>query len=110
MKRSISIVLGALLLLFAVFQFNDPDPTLWILFYGAGSAICFGALLHPIKSLKWVSIAYVAICVFYAIFNWPEQWMGFTQTDTPNVNVERARESCGLLFAAFFVAIVRIVK
>jgi hypothetical protein len=46
-----------LLILFAVFQYNDPDPALWILIYGAGALVpLMVALNFYRKQLLWFSV------------------------------------------------------
>lgn len=37
--RACCFVLGLLLILFAAFQYNDPDPAVWMLIYGVGASV-----------------------------------------------------------------------
>jgi len=37
----INIAVGVTFAVFAALQLNDPDPLIWILFYGAAAAACF---------------------------------------------------------------------
>jgi hypothetical protein len=111
LSRTIKISLGVLLILFAMVQYNDPDPGLWILFYGIGAFFCISSAFYRTQYSDLAMYVYIAICIVFAIINWPEVWMGFDQDAVlPNPNVEQARESCGLLISALFVAVCRFIK
>lgn len=108
--RNLKIFLGLLLVSFAVVQYNDPDPFLWILFYTVGAFICISSAFALTKKTSLAMLVYVLICLGFAIFNWPQEWLGFDQTSPPNINVEKARESIGLLISAAFVAICWMLR
>jgi len=109
-SRAIKIILGVLLVIFAVVQYNDPDPGLWMMFYGIGAFFCISSAFFHTKYSYLAMYIYMVICLVFAIINWPEVWMGFDQTEPPSVHVEKARESCGLLVSAFFVGVCRVLK
>lgn len=110
-KRIIKTALGVLLILFALVQYNDPDPGLWMLFYGIGAFFCITSAFYTTKYSNLAMYVYIGICIVFAVLNWPEVWMGFDQNaSNPNPNVEQARESCGLLISALFVAVCRFMK
>jgi hypothetical protein len=39
--KTFNYIFGAIFILFALLQINDPDPYLWIPIYGYASLICF---------------------------------------------------------------------
>lgn len=108
--KAVRIVFGLLLLLFAVVQYNDPDPEVWMLVYGIGVALCFLQVTSYNRIISYLSLAFALVCLIFAIVNWPSVWMGFDQTEPPNINVEKARESCGLLIVSMFMIINSIRK
>lgn len=108
--KAASIVFGLLLLFFAVVQYNDPDPEVWMLIYGIGATLCFVQVASFRPVISYLSLAFALGCLIFAIINWPSLWMGFEQTEPPNINVEQARESCGLLIVCLFMFINSIKK
>jgi len=67
--------------------------------------LCLLNLKNPAKWIVIVSLIFVLVSLGFSIYNWPETWMGFDQTNPPNLNVEKARESCGLLIGSLLVGI-----
>ena len=55
-----NIVFAILFLLFTYVQFNDPDPLLWILIYGAMVAVCGLAAFN-----KYYRIVYIVLLVLF---------------------------------------------
>jgi hypothetical protein len=109
--RNIKVFLGLFLLVFAAVQFNDPDPMLWIMFYAVGAFICISSAFIFTKRTSLAMLVYIFICIGFAIFNWPNEWLGFDQKfSVPNINVERARESCGLLISALFTGVCWVLR
>lgn len=103
--KIVNSILTILFLLFAVAQWNDPDPGLWIAIYGGIALISGYAILG--KYNKIVIYLALAICVlglgvyFPNLINWVK--MG-----TPNIAesmkaekdyIEFVREFFGLLIA-----------
>jgi hypothetical protein len=70
-----NFILAIMFLLFAVVQFNDPDPILWISIYVVMAAICVMAALNRyIKPVMWFLLgAFFA----YACFLYPgvKEWI-----------------------------------
>jgi hypothetical protein len=64
-------------LAFAALQFNDPDPVLWILIYGAMAVICILAIFerYDKRVLAILGIAYMAYCVVLwpGVADWLQQ-------------------------------------
>lgn len=105
-KKGIALLLTALLVLFAIVQWNDPDPWLWIGFYIFAAFLCISLSFFWRKWVIVLVCIYITTALLFAYFNWPEIWMGFEQTIPANINIEKARESCGLLVSVSFLALV----
>jgi hypothetical protein len=106
LKRIISLVLALLYGLFAYFQFNDPDPTLWIAIYAYVAVI--GLLVFAQKYYKWAIIAGVIICgagflyLLPSVYEWLANHADVSllygmAPDKPYI--EESRECGGLLIA-----------
>jgi len=91
--------------LFSYWQFNDPDPEVWVSVYAVAIIFCLMGIrgIFPRYPLTIVVIA----CFVGAIYFWPESvsgWIGqeIEQGDltmkTPEL--EEGRESFGLLIVA----------
>lgn len=98
MNKTIRKILAGLLTLtfvvFAVVQYNDPDPVVWMICYSIYALICFSALVRPLNRMWYVFAFFVAIV--FAFIQWPERWEGLGETMF-NENVERGREALGLV-------------
>jgi hypothetical protein len=93
--RIFAILMAAVFVLFAAFQYNDPDPYLWIPIY------LYPALLSVMYYRGRVSktLLLVSAVVFLAgaIYMWPPQWEGVElQNGMKTANIELGRESLGL--------------
>lgn len=103
---------GLLLAAFAlavVVQFNDPDPALWMVFYGLAAAACGlelagrgGWLLPGLVAL--VGVAWAAIIAPEALVHETRLADLFTDARMMNAGVEEAREALGLLIVAAWMA------
>jgi hypothetical protein len=99
--RYANIVLGSLMVVFAVVQYNDPDPHIWVPIYLWAGAWAFAAAFaaprfpaRPMQGLLALSlVAYAALVVFY----WPKA-EGFWQQEVW-WNDEEAREGMGAMIA-----------
>lgn len=66
MRKILSIIFGLLFVLFAAFQYNDPDPELWIPIYGFAAMAC---LMTYAGLARWwflaaMAVLYVAAAVY----------------------------------------------
>jgi hypothetical protein len=109
-----NLILAAMFVLFAVVQFNDPDPLLWIAIYGAMAAVCaMAAFRYYIKPLLWILLA---CFVVYMVVLWPgiSEWL---QQDDKSVlfdegmkmqfaYVEESREFLGLLICLIVLGFI----
>ena len=112
--RIIHAILSALLLLFAIAQYNDPDAVFWIAVYGAGAIWCgLAALRSPILSSGPVRLLFaaslaaaVAGCIWFwpAVENW---WMQDVWWE-----IETAREGMGMMIvlACLLIASLAVLK
>ncbi len=114
--RSLStVILGINVLMmfaFAIVQWNDPDPLLWIAFYLLCAAVPLLVLLN--KPMKWVAALALIACAiemartgsgaynYYLHMN-EEALMQSMNPDKPYI--EEAREFLGALLAALLVAL-----
>lgn len=99
-KKILGVIFGLLFLLFAVFQYNDPDPLLWISIYLIAAALSVAAGFGRVSNT-----VLVVACILYGvgvIYWWPEQFEGVgdsmrdATTGALLKNVEEGRESLGL--------------
>lgn len=96
--KFISLILFLIFLLFAGWQYNDPDPILWIPIYGI-AAYCSWQSFRG-HSNKELLIILIIISGAAAINSWSQMtsWEGI-MTDSlamKTLNQELARESLGL--------------
>jgi Transmembrane family 220, helix len=93
--RVFAIIMALVFVVFAVLQYNDPDPYLWIPIY------LYAALLSVLfyrgkvsTLLLWVS---AAAFLAGAIYLWPAHWEGVAlKQGMKTMNIEHGRESLGL--------------
>ncbi|WP_420149337.1 transmembrane 220 family protein [Spirosoma sp.] len=111
MRKTLSIVFGLLFVLFAAFQYNDPDPEVWVPIYGLAAIACFMAFAGVGR--WWF---YVVMAVMYSVaawYQWPPVFEGFlfNEMGMRSVNIEMAREAGGLAICAvimgFFALLMR---
>lgn len=98
--------LAALFFLFALVQYNDPDPVQWMLMYGGVAALyVLDALGRPNRPATWVGLA---VALSWAASYAPDFWH-WVQMGMPSIvetmkadkpYVELTREFLGLLIAA----------
>jgi Transmembrane family 220, helix len=100
--RAICIALSVMLDAFAVLQYNDPDPAVWMAVYFGMSALClwsaFGALPRVVPAVV------VVAALIGAYLLWPETYQGLSGKMDSRPGVELARESLGLLICALVAA------
>lgn len=90
-------------LLFGVVQFNDPDPEYWASWYLSLTLLC--VLDARDKLSRYVWLIPVLIGLVWLLRIWPEAWEGLGLGDGMKMktdNVERARESGGLILSVLF--------
>lgn len=63
--KTFNIIFAVLFFIFAILQYNDPDPFLWIPIYLASSAVCF--LNYKRKHHAFFHYGIIVFCVVYAL-------------------------------------------
>ena len=109
--RIVNGVLAALLVLFAVVQWNDPDGLFWIVVYGIGAIWCGLAAFRPAQFASSAVFGLFALTCVAAlaglVYFWPstpDWWKQDVWWET-----ETAREGMGMMIlvvALFFAALV----
>ena len=108
MRKILSIGFGLLFVLFAAFQYNDPDPQVWIPIYGLAAIACFMAYA---RVGRWWFFALMGVLyVVAAIYQWPPAFEGFLFGDLEmhSLNIELARESGGLAICAVVMGVLAV--
>jgi hypothetical protein len=105
-----NIVLGVLFLLFAIVQYNDPDPWLWMLLYGFVAGILLFAAFG--KREKWLAIAGFVVCTIWLLtllpdfINWIQMGMptitASMKTEEPHIEYTREFLGLGICMLALF--------
>lgn len=100
------IIFALIFMLFAYFQFNDPDSTIWIFTYSAAALACYMSINNLWPS--WVFYALAAGYLVASVFQWPPHFEGifFGEAQMRSINIEEARESLGLLICALVMVIL----
>ena len=109
MRRFIALFFGLLFILFAGFQYNDPDPEVWIPIYGLAAAACFMAYVG--MGRWWFFAAMAAMYVVAAIYQWPPKFEGFlfSEVGMRSLNIELAREAGGLAICAVVMVVLAVL-
>ena len=106
--RILSAILGAMLILFAVVQWNDPDGPIWMVIYGVGAIWCWLAALRPGLFGIGPVYALLAVCFTAAVagmvYFWP-QVSNWWDIDVwwPEVTGETSREGMGMMVLVLFL-------
>jgi membrane-bound ClpP family serine protease len=103
LKKVLYYLLILIFVLFAAVQYNDPDPTIWIILYLIPIYLIYLKMnSNPQRNL------YLVIGLLYmlwAINQFPPAWEGLTlnAVGMKTLNIELGRESLGLGFTALIV-------
>lgn len=106
MRKLIKLILAVIFLLFAVLQYNDPDPVLWMVIYGYTAIV----LLLPFntKVMKKILLASILLGSVYSCFFLPGVYQWITSGDLASITesmqvkktyIEETREFFGLVIA-----------
>ena len=110
MRKTLSIIFGLLFVLFAAFQYNDPDPELWVPIYGFAAMAC---LMAYVGLARWWFLAAMAVVyVAAAVYQWPPVFEGFLfgEIGMRSMNIEMAREAGGLAICAAAMLILAVLS
>ncbi len=100
--KYISLVLFLMFLLFTAWQYNDPDPVLWIPIYSITAYCAWQSYKGKANTEMLIVLAIMASAA--AVNSWSQMtaWEGFNTEDlsmkTPNQEI--ARETVGLAICA----------
>jgi len=99
---------GALFLVSAIVQYNDPDPLLWMLIYGLAALVSIGFALGRLAFSVPLILGILGLLGF--IFSFPQKFEGFEIGTGDIKNIEEGREAFGLLIISLimFVYALRI--
>jgi Transmembrane family 220, helix len=106
MMRRLYSILAIIFILFALVQYNDPDPLRWMLLYG-GVALAFFAGLMRWEATRYFSGAATALGLYYFLPLLPDCWR-WIQSGMPSIVttmkaempwVELVREALGALLS-----------
>jgi len=106
-----NFILAAIFALFAIVQYNDPDPLRWILLYGF---IALTSLLAGFRKY-YPAILYsgIVVCILWALSLFPSVRELFMENNPSDLvesmqakkpYIEGSRESFGLLLSACILA------
>jgi len=106
MMEKLQTYLGASLAIifvfFAYWQFNDPDPILWVPIYGVAAYVSIQAFRHKINSELLIVLFILSAMAGLQLWSEMTAWEGFI-TDglsMKTMNQELAREAVGLWIAS----------
>ncbi len=94
--KIIIVILGLVFLLFSYFQFNDPDPEIWVPVYSMAALACY--MSHRQLWPSWVFFIMATAYLIGAVLQWPPAFEGvfWGEMKMHSLNIELARESFGL--------------
>jgi asparagine N-glycosylation enzyme membrane subunit Stt3 len=117
-QKNIYFVISGLFLLFAIVQWNDPDPLIWMIFYGVMSLIYILLALGK-KFAFYLSVLMLTVSVVYMGFILPEiiKWIkdgmpSIVQSMKATIpSIEYTREFLGLLLCLIAcIWVIRVQK
>lgn len=96
-RKITALSCSLLFVYFAIVQYNDPDPQIWIPTYLLASAACLAIFIDKAPR----TYVYILMAVGYwvaAFLQWPPQYEGvfWGEMQMRSLNIELARESLGL--------------
>jgi asparagine N-glycosylation enzyme membrane subunit Stt3 len=114
-QKNIYFVISGLFLLFAIVQWNDPDPLIWMIFYGVMSLIYILLALGK-KFAFYLSVLMLTVSVVYMGFILPEiiKWIkdgmpSIVQSMKATIpSIEYTREFLGLLLC--LIACIWVIR
>jgi hypothetical protein len=103
-QKNIYFIISGLFLLFAIVQWNDPDPVIWMVFYG-GMSLIYVLLALGKKFAFYLSVLMLIVSLLYMglilpeIIKWIKDGMpSIVQSMKATIpTIEYTREFLGLL-------------
>ncbi|MBK8394294.1 MAG: transmembrane 220 family protein [Leptospiraceae bacterium] len=105
--KVLNFILAGMFFLFALVQYNDPDPFIWILIYSYAAILCFLAGIN--KYYKKLLLSGIIISIIWSLTLAASILIAFKNHGINSLysfgmikgnEVEEARESLGLLIVA----------
>lgn len=114
-QKNIYFVISGLFLLFAIVQWNDPDPLIWMIFYGVMSLIYILLALGK-RFAFYLSVLMLITCIINMGFILPEiiKWIkdgmpSIVQSMKATIpSIEYTREFLGLLLC--LIACIWVIR
>jgi hypothetical protein len=114
-QKNIYFIISGLFLLFAIVQWNDPDPVIWMIFYGVMSLIYILLALGK-RFAFYISVLMLITCIINMGFILPEiiKWIkdgmpSIVQSMKATIpSIEYTREFLGLLLC--LIACVWVIR
>lgn len=100
--KTFASVFAVLCIVSAILQFNDTNPTIWIVIYSIAALLSFGFVFGKISFVILFLSGFAALAG--GLFMFPEQFQGFKLGNGDIRNIEEAREAVGL----FIVGVVHL--
>ncbi|MGI9547914.1 MAG: transmembrane 220 family protein [Flavobacteriaceae bacterium] len=106
--KILSLIMAVLFIIAAYLQWNDPDATIWYFVYGIAA---LASVLFFLNRLRFgVAIILGLLYIAGTVALWPEKWEGISLEGGDLQNVERARESLGLLITGLVMFVYAVQK
>ncbi len=103
-----SLLMTILFVIAAYVQWNDPDATLWYFFYGIAA---LASILFFMGRLSFVVALILGLLyISGTVVLWPAKWEGLSIGDGDIENIERARESLGMLITGLVMFVYAVRK
>ena len=104
--KYLSLLMAILFVAAAYVQWNDPDAILWYFIYGIAA---LASVMYFLGRLNFIVALVLGIgYIIGSVLLWPEKWEGIAIGDGEIENIEKARESLGLLITALFMLVYAI--
>lgn len=101
--KFLSLLFTILFVWAAYVQYNDPDSLLWYAVYGVAAAASLFFYLGKLNFTGAIILSGIYLVGTFVL--WPDKFEGITIGNGDIDNVERARESLGLLIIAIVMLI-----
>lgn len=107
--RIFALLMAAVFLVFAVLQYNDPDPILWIPIYLYMVLLSVWYYRGGVPNVLLLISA--AVYLAGAVYMWPAHWEGVQlQNGMKTMNIEHGRESLGLGLCVLTLLLYALVR
>lgn len=107
--RIFALLMAAVFVVFAVLQYNDPDPIVWIPIYLYAALLSVWYYRGGVPNALLLVSA--ALYLAGAIYMWPAHWEGVQlQNGMKTMNIEHGRESLGLGMVVVTLVLFALVR